>query len=105
MKTYIIMVKLHTGGLGGKNPTYQEAIAEGAPETRRIIKRQGGKLIEAYLTAGPYDGIMITEFPNDVACTRAVVIMRDGFDMCHAVRAFPESDWAHLSGIERESEN
>lgn len=95
-----MLVKLETSAFGGKNPTYQEAIAGGAPETRRIIKRNGGKLIEAYLTNGPYDGIMIVEFPNDVFCARAMVILRNGFDLCHAVPAYPESEWADLAGLE-----
>ena len=76
----------------------EEAFADGAPETRATIERHGGTLVEVYLTMGQFDGVMITEFPDDVACARAMLALRKSGGITQTLRAFPECQWREIAG-------
>jgi uncharacterized protein with GYD domain len=73
-------------------------IGEGAPRVRGVIEKHGGALLDAYLTMGQYDVLLITEFPDNEACGRAVLEYSQlGLLRTVTMPAFPESAWAELA--------
>ena len=77
MQTYIVLLTMTGAEADELDGPLEEAFANGAPATRAIIERHGGKLVEVYLTMGQYDGVMITEFPDDISCARAMLALRN----------------------------
>ncbi|MEM2983079.1 MAG: GYD domain-containing protein, partial [Candidatus Bathyarchaeia archaeon] len=42
-------------------------------EAKKIIKKEKGKFISAYGVMGPYDAMIIAEYPNEKAATKAII--------------------------------
>ena len=98
MNTYIVLLTMTSAEVGDLAGPIEQAFADGAPETRSTIERHGGTLKEIYLTMGQYDGVLIAEFPDDIACARAMLAMRSSGGVTQTLRAFPESEWAEIAG-------
>ena len=98
MNTYVVLLTMTSAEVNDLDTPLEEAFAHGAPETRSTIERHGGKLVEVYLTMGQYDGVMITEFPDDVSCARAMLALRNTGGTTQTLRAFPESQWSEIAG-------
>lgn len=93
MATYLVLWKFSGGGAGADGEPILEAIAGGAPDSHKLMRRHGGKLVEVYLTIGQYDGAAIVQFPNDAACARAMLEWRAFGGTTETLRAFPEKEW------------
>ena len=52
MATFLMLMKIGSGGAGVDNESITDAISEGAPEARKMIESFGGKMIANYLTMG-----------------------------------------------------
>ena len=50
---------------------------------RNLFESVGGKLIGWYLTFGPYDWLVIGEFPNDKAAASAMLAAAAGGSLSH----------------------
>src|SRR5687767_12052171 len=60
---------------------------------RKMIEEAGGKLVEAYLTLGPYDAVLITEAKDDdAALSRALHYNLFGNGRTLTMRAFTETE-------------
>lgn len=97
MATFLMLMKIGSGGAGVDNESITDAISEGAPEARKMIESFGGKMIANYLTMGQYDFAMIAEFPDDESAARAALRARDFGGSVETLRAFPESEWPALA--------
>ncbi|MDE2815704.1 MAG: GYD domain-containing protein [Chloroflexota bacterium] len=98
MNTYVVLLTMTSAELDDVAGPIEDAFADGAPETRQTIERHGGKLVEVYLTMGQYDGVLIAEFPDDIACARAMLALRNSGGITQTLRAFPESQWHEIAG-------
>lgn len=98
MQTYIVLLTMTGAEVDELDGPLEEAFANGAPATRATIERHGGKLVDIYLTMGQYDGVMITEFPDDIACARAMLALRNSGGLTQTLRAFPEDQWGEIAG-------
>jgi uncharacterized protein with GYD domain len=98
MNTYVVLLTMTSAEVEDLDTPLEEAFANGAPETRATIERHGGKLVGVYLTMGQYDGVLITEFPDDITCARAMLALRNTGGITQTLRAFPESEWAEIAG-------
>ncbi|MYB76459.1 MAG: GYD domain-containing protein [Chloroflexi bacterium] len=98
MQTYIVLLTMTGTEVDDLAGPLEDAFADGAPETHATIERHGGKLLDIYLTMGQYDGVMITEFPDDVSCARAMLALRNTGGITQTLRAFPESQWSEIAG-------
>ncbi len=97
MATYLVLATMSSSGVGTDGSSVKDAIADGAPESRKLIEAHGGKLVETYLTMGQYDGAMIVEFPDDLACTQAMLAMREFGVGTETLRAYPEGEWGKIA--------
>lgn len=98
MNTYVVLLTMTGAEVDDIETPLAEAFAEGAPETRKTIESNGGNLVEIYLTMGQYDGVLIAEFPNDIACARAMLALRNTGGVTQTLRAFPECQWREIAG-------
>ena len=46
---------------------------------------------------GQYDGAAIVEFPDDVACTQAMLAWREYGGSTQTLRAYPEKEWGTVA--------
>lgn len=97
MNTFVVLLTMTVVEVDDLDSPLEEAFAHGAPETRSTIERHGGKLVEAYLTMGQYDGVLIAEFPDDISCARAMLALRNSGGLTQTLRAFPESQWHEIA--------
>jgi len=66
---------------------------------RKAAEAEGGKLLTWYLTMGQYDGVFISEFPNDEACARfALSAGALGNVSTETLKAFNEADYRKIIG-------
>ena len=94
MARYVILATFSDRTMGDVGAN----IGEGAPRVRSIIEKHGGALVDAYITMGQYDALLIAEFPDNDACTRAVLeYAQQGLLRTVTMPAFPESAWAELT--------
>lgn len=98
MNTYVVLLTMTGAEVDDLETPLAGAFAEGAPETRKTIEGHGGRLVEIYLTMGQYDGVLIAEFPDDIACARAMLALRNSGGLTQTLRAFPESQWREIAG-------
>lgn len=98
MNTYVVLLTMTGTEVEDLDSPLAAAFAEGAPETRSKIESHGGKLVEIYLTMGQFDGVLIAEFPDDIACARAMLALRNTGGVTQTLRAFPESQWGEIAG-------
>ncbi len=97
MPTYVMLMKMESGGAGVDDEPITEAIAEGAPESHKMIESFGGKVKGLYMTMGQYDFLAIMEFPDDESCARAALKSREFGGSTETMRAFPESEWPAIA--------
>lgn len=97
MATYLVLVKMTGGGAGVDSEPMKDAIAGGAPKSRKLIEQHGGKLIEIYLTMGQFDGAAIVEFPDDLSCTQAMLAWSEFGVHTETLRAYPEEEWGAIA--------
>jgi uncharacterized protein with GYD domain len=89
MPTYITLLRWTQQGIQNikESPTRLD-------QTREAIKAAGGELKAFYLTMGRYDGIAISEAPNDEAyASTLLAIGSAGAVRTETLRAFPEEDY------------
>ena len=64
---------------------------------REAIKAAGGELKAFYLTIGQYDGVAISEAPDDEAYARSLLAIGSaGAVRTETLRAFPEADYRKI---------
>ena len=97
MHTYLVLWRFAGGGAGEDRESIKDAIAEGAPASRALIERHGGRLVETYLAMGQYDGAAIVEFPDDLSCTQAMLAWRDFGVATETMRVYPEAEWSDIA--------
>ncbi len=62
-----------------------------------MIKAAGGPVKAWYMTMGQYDGILISEAPNDEAYTRVILgVVSGGAVSTQTLKAFPEDEYRKL---------
>ena len=65
---------------------------------RKMLEQAGGKLVEAYLTLGPYDAVIITEAPDDEAALRgALQYGLAGNGRTVTMRAYTETEFVRVT--------
>ena len=70
-----------------------------AANARALAEKLGGKLTAIYYTMGPYDVVVLSEFPNDEAASRyALEIGRLGSVRTTTLKAWTEAEGAKLFG-------
>lgn len=63
------------------------------------VEDHGGELKDFYLTMGQYDAVVVTEFPDAEAATRAILsIIQDGIAETETLRAFTEAESREIVG-------
>jgi uncharacterized protein with GYD domain len=64
---------------------------------RKACEAFGGKILSLYLTMGEYDGLVISEFPNDEAYTKFTLsLVSLGNVSTHTLKAFHEDEYKKL---------
>lgn len=64
---------------------------------KQAAKAAGGEIKAFYLTLGQYDGVLITEAPNDeVVATRLLHTASQGNLQTETLRAFTESEYRKI---------
>jgi uncharacterized protein with GYD domain len=96
MATYITLLNYTEQGLKAikESPSRLE-------KARQLLKSMGGELKSFYLAQGRYDGIVITEAPNDeVGAKFALAIGAQGNVRTETLRAFTEDEYRKIvSGL------
>ncbi len=97
MAKYLILWKFSGDTAGIDQDPIKEAIAEGAPASHALMEKHGGRLEAVYLSMGQYDAVAIAEFPDEIACARAMLSWRDFGGTTETLRLFPEEEWGTIA--------
>ncbi len=97
MATYLVLTSFTGSEAGVDSESIKDAMADGAPEARKLIEAHGGKLVEIYMTMGQFDGAMIVEFPDDLSCTQTMLAFREFGVSTQTLRAYPEGEWGKIA--------
>ena len=92
MPTYITLLRWTQQGIQHikESPTRLD-------QAREAIQAAGGELKAFYLTMGQYDGVAISEAPNDEAYARTLLaIASAGAVRTETLRAFAEEDYRKI---------
>ena len=92
MPTYISLFRYTREGISAikDSPNRLEKV-------KQVFKSVGGELKAFYLTMGSYDGVVISEAPNDEACAKAALIIgAAGAVRTETLRAFTEEEYRKL---------
>ena len=66
-------------------------------EARQSLEKVGGKLLQWYLTMGPYDAVAIVEVPDDVSGMQVLLAIGSMGDVrTTTLRAFTESEMTEM---------
>jgi len=66
-------------------------------EARQSLEKVGGKLLQWYLTMGPYDAVAIVEAPDDVTGMQVLLAIGSMGDVrTTTLRAFTESEMTEM---------
>jgi len=88
MATYIVLISFTEKGIKAVRDTVKRADA-----VRKIGKKAGITLKDAYWTLGAHDGVCIYEAPNDEAITSFLLgAAEEGFVKTQTLRAFSEPE-------------
>jgi uncharacterized protein with GYD domain len=93
MPRYIALINFTEQGI--KSIADWDKRLEGA---RKMLADAGGKLVDAYLTFGPYDAVVVTEAPNDEAALKGALrygLAGNGRSL--TMRAFTEAEAARVT--------
>jgi uncharacterized protein with GYD domain len=94
MSTYITLVNYTPQGIAKikDSPTRMDAIKKAAAAL-------GGKNLAIYVTMGRYDGVSISEFPDDAAYAKFILSVASlGFLSTETLKAFSEAEFRQLIG-------
>jgi uncharacterized protein with GYD domain len=88
MATYIVLISFTEKGAKAIRETTKRA-----DTFRKLGKKVGIKLKEAYWTLGAYDGVCVYEAPGDEEITAFLLdAAEEGFVKTHTLRAFSEGE-------------
>ena len=88
MPTYIVLIKATQTGVA--NPKY---LSKDVKETRGVVEKFGGKLLDWNLTMGQYDAVAKVEFPDDYTTAAfTLAIAKTGNQETTTMRAFNETE-------------
>jgi uncharacterized protein with GYD domain len=94
MPAYISLFNFTEQGIKNVKDTVKRADA-----VRKNIEAAGGKVIGIWWLMGQYDGILITESPNDDAAMRQLIATSlAGNIRTSTLRAFSEEEMARIVG-------
>ena len=66
---------------------------------KKAFKAAGGKLTAFYMTIGQYDFVTISEFPDDEAAAKALLMLAaSGNVRSETLKAFPEAEYRKIVG-------
>ena len=66
---------------------------------KNAAEKAGGKIHAWYLTMGKYDAILISEFPNDEACAKVMLLLGSlGNVTTQTLKAFTEAEYRKIIG-------
>jgi uncharacterized protein with GYD domain len=66
---------------------------------KKAAEKAGGKVHGFYLTLGKYDGVLISEFPNDEACAQHLLSLGGlGNVTTQTLKAFTEAEYRKIIG-------
>ncbi|WP_254521703.1 GYD domain-containing protein [Natrinema caseinilyticum] len=86
MPTYITLLNWTQKGIENVEDSLDrdEAGAE-------IVESQGGAVKDVYYTMGPYDNVVISEFPDDESYAKAILkVESEGYITGQTLKALPE---------------
>ena len=64
---------------------------------KKAFKAAGGKLTAFYMTIGQYDFVTISEFPDDEAAAKALLMLAaSGNIRSETLKAFPEAEYRKI---------
>ena len=67
--------------------------------SKKAAEKAGGKIHGFYLTIGKYDGVLISEFPNDEACAQHLLSLGAlGNVTTQTLKAFTEAEYRKIIG-------
>ena len=92
MQRYVVLAKF-------TDAIDQPTVAEGTPQIASVCESHGGKVVDAYLTMGALDIVLVLDFPDNNACAAAMLeYAQKGLLTTQTMPAFPASDWPSLAG-------
>jgi uncharacterized protein with GYD domain len=94
MATYISLVSYTQQGIANikDSPARMDA-------ARKAVAALGGKIHAVYLTMGRYDGVFISEFPDDATFARfALSVASSGFMSTETLKALSEPEFRQVIG-------
>jgi uncharacterized protein with GYD domain len=92
MPTYITLIRYTQQGVEKikDSPTRLEA-------AKQSVRAMGGELKAFFLVMGRYDGVVISELPDDETATRfALATAARGFVRTETLRAFTEDEYGKI---------
>ena len=92
MQRYVVLAKF-------TDAIDQQTIAEGTPQITAVCESHGGSVIDAYLTMGALDIVLVLDFPGNGECAAAMLeYAQKGLLTTQTMPAFSAADWADLAG-------
>ncbi len=92
MQRYVVLAKF-------ADAIEQPTIAEGTPQIAAVCESHGGEVVDAYLTMGGFDIVLVLDFPGNSECAAAMLqYAQKGLLTTHTMPAFGASEWAGLAG-------
>ncbi|MFB6152807.1 MAG: GYD domain-containing protein [Halodesulfurarchaeum sp.] len=92
MPTYITLVEYTEEGV-----TEFDEHPERLEDAKRLLESLGGEIKHFYLTMGQYDGVVVSELPDDEAATQAAIgVSQAGAVRTETMRAFEEDEIREL---------
>lgn len=92
MPTYIILAKWTQQGI--QNVEHSPDRLDAA---KQLAESLDGKITEFYLTFGEYDGIIVSEFPDDETSAQFALRAASGGNIrTMTLRGFPEDEYRQL---------
>lgn len=92
MPTYITLLRYTQQGTERikESPTRLEA-------AKQSVRALGGEIKAFYLVMGQYDGVVISEMPDDQTATRfALATAARGYVRTETLRAYPEAEYRQI---------
>ena len=66
---------------------------------KKAAAAMGGKILDVYLTMGRYDGVVVSEFPDDAAYAKFVLsVAALGFLSTETLKALSEAEFRQVIG-------
>jgi uncharacterized protein with GYD domain len=66
---------------------------------KKAFKDAGGKMTAFYMTIGRYDFVTISEFPDDEAAAKALLVLAASGNLrSETLKAFPEAEYRKVIG-------